>query len=224
MSLEAVIFDFDGLILDTEAAQFTIWSRIFQEHGATLAFDRWIVCIGTSGNYDPASHLEELSGGAVDRAAVLARARGDEASHIRALPVMAGVLDRLEEATTLGIKTAIASSSQIDWVQGHLGHRGMVDRFQVISVRHAGVRAKPAPDIYLAALKELEVPAGNAVAFEDSMNGIAAARDAGVYCIAVPNTMTAGMDLSRANRRVDSLAQVSLAELGRTVFNGGGRG
>jgi beta-phosphoglucomutase-like phosphatase (HAD superfamily) len=85
--------------------------------------------------------------------------------------------------------------------------------WDAVRTRDDVVRTKPAPDLYLSAVAALGVAPREAVAFEDSANGIAAAKDAGLLCVAVPNALTAGMDLSRADVRLGSLADTPLEEL-----------
>ncbi len=223
MRLKAVIFDFDGVILDTEAAEFASWSDLYREHGVALRFEDWVVCVGSAGLFDPVGHLDGLTGTTHDRAAVVERFRAINRPRLDGLPVLPGVLGILDEAASLGLATAIASSSPPDWVEGHLGRLGLRNRFGVVSTRTDGVPAKPAPDIYLRALARLGLAAGEAVALEDSMNGIAGAKAAGLYCVAIPNGVTARLDLTRADRRVGSLVELSLGDLGRTVFNGAAR-
>lgn len=220
MALKAVLFDFDGLILGTEETQLAAWQEIFREHGAELHLKDWSVCIGTAGAFDEVTHLERLTGRTVDRTAVRADFKSREAVLLAQLKLLPGVLDRLEEAKSGGLRRAIASSSETTWVEPHLARHGIRHYFDAVVVRNERLPAKPKPDIYLAALAALGVAATEAVAFEDSMNGIRAAKAAGIYCVAVPNPVTRDLDLSAADRRVESLSQVSLAELANTVFTG----
>jgi beta-phosphoglucomutase-like phosphatase (HAD superfamily) len=129
------------------------------------------------------------------------------------MDAMPGVRDRLAEGRALGLKLAIASSSEQAWVDDHLRALTLAPLFDAVLVRNDRLPAKPKPDLYLAALAALGASASEAVAFEDSMNGIAAAKAAGIFCVAVPNAMTSGLDLSRADLRVDSLRDVTLAGL-----------
>lgn len=213
MSLKAAIFDFDGLILDTEHAEFDAWQSVYREHGVELAFADWSVCIGTAGAFDPCAHLEKLTGRAVDRPRLMEQYRALDLSLLAKMDFMPGVRERLKEAKGLGLKLAIASSSDQPWVEDHLRQRGLLHEFDAILVRNERFPAKPLPDIYLAALGALEVQPGEAVALEDSMNGIAAAKAAGIYCIAVPNEITRRLDLSRADRQVSSLNAFTFDEL-----------
>jgi HAD superfamily hydrolase (TIGR01509 family) len=219
--LKAVIFDFDGLILGTEETQLTAWQEIFREHGAELTLAEWSVCIGTFGAFDEVTHLEKLIGRPVDRAAVRADFKGREAALLAGLNLLPGVRDRLDEALASGIRRAIASSSETTWVEPHLARHGIRHLFEAVVVRNEHLPAKPRPDIYLAALAALGVTADEAVAFEDSMNGILAAKAAGIYCVAVPNAVTRDLDLTAADRRVESLAHLTLAELAQTSFANG---
>ena len=216
----ALIFDFDGIILDTEQAEFAAWTRVYREHGTALAFDEWVVCVGTLGAFDPVAHLAGLLGRPVDAAAVKERKRVLNDALLRDLPVLPGVRERLAEAKAAGVPCAIASSSTADWVEPLLAARGLRGSFAVVSVRGGMLRAKPEPDTYLAALAALGIPAGRAVALEDSMNGVAAAKAAGLYCVAVPNPVTAGMDLSRADRRIGSLLETDLHDLDQSLNQG----
>ena len=121
--------------------------------------------------------------------------------------------DRLREARATGVACAIASGSSHQWVDGHLTRRGIMEFFTVTVCREDTEGHKPDPEPYLQALELLGVAAGEAVAIEDSPAGVAAAHAAGLFCIAVPCSMTAGMDFSAAHRSVVSLEEVSLKDI-----------
>jgi beta-phosphoglucomutase-like phosphatase (HAD superfamily) len=123
------------------------------------------------------------------------------------------VREYVADAKRLGLRLAVASSSSRAWVLGHLERLHLHAEWDAVRTRDDVARTKPAPDLYLAAVEALGVAPREAVAFEDSMNGIAAAKDAGLWCVAVPNALTAGMDLSRADVRLHSLAETPLEEL-----------
>jgi HAD superfamily hydrolase (TIGR01509 family) len=125
-----------------------------------------------------------------------------------------GVDALLDVASSRGLKTCIVSSGTRAWIEGHLRSRSGLERFEAIVCADGDpARAKPRPVLYLEALEHLGVDANEAIAFEDSPNGIAAAKAAGIFCVAVPNPVTAGLDLSKADLVLDSLAQFEL--LGR---------
>ena len=213
MSLKAALFDFDGLILPTEEAEFEAWNRVYAEYGQTLGWEEWSVCIGTAGAFDPIGRLEQLAGRRLDRGATDARRRAINKALNDAGAVLPGVVERLAEGRALGLKLAVASSSEGAWVPEHLHARGLTHWFDAIVVRNASLPAKPDPALYLEALRVLGVRADEAVAFEDSMNGIRAAKAARIFTVAVPNPMTERLDLSAADLRVASLASMTLGEL-----------
>jgi HAD superfamily hydrolase (TIGR01509 family) len=132
---------------------------------------------------------------------------------IAALDVMVGVREYVADAKRLGLRLAVASSSSRTWVLGHLERLGLSADWDAVRTRDDVARTKPAPDLYLAAVEALGVAPNEAVAFEDSTNGIAAAKAAGLLCVAVPNALTAGMDLGRADLRLSSLMETPLERL-----------
>jgi HAD superfamily hydrolase (TIGR01509 family) len=212
--IRALVFDFDGLILETETPAYDTWAEIYREHGHELPLDRWFDYIGREGGYfDAGDHLAALVGEGFDRDAVQLRRDSRKTELIAALDVMVGVREYVADAKRLGLRLAVASSSSRKWVLGHLERLRLDAEWDAVRTRDDVARTKPAPDLYLSAVAALGVAPKEAVAFEDSANGIAAAKDAGLLCVAVPNALTAGMDLSRADLRVGSLADTPLEEL-----------
>jgi HAD superfamily hydrolase (TIGR01509 family) len=211
--IELVVFDFDGLILDTELPAFRCWQEIYADHGCELPFETWAACIGTAGGFDPYGDLAERSGRAVDRVAVRARESSRVAELIAGAPPLPGVRDYLEAAGGLGVRLAVASSSSRDWVAGHLDRLGLLGRFHALKCSDDVVRVKPDPGLYRAVLDDLGVAPHRAVALEDSPNGIAAAKGAGLFCVAVPNALTGRLVLDGADLRISSLTDLPLAEL-----------
>jgi HAD superfamily hydrolase (TIGR01509 family) len=211
--IELVIFDFDGLILDTELPAFRCWQEIYADHGCELPFETWAACIGTVGGFDPYGDLAVRSGRAVDRVAVRARESARFAQLIAGESPLPGVRDYVETAAGLGLKLAVASSSSRDWVAGHLDRLGLLGRFDVLKCSDDVVRVKPDPGLYCAVLDELGVAPHRAIALEDSPNGIAAAKGAGLFCVAVPNAMTGRLALDGADLRIASLTDLPLARL-----------
>jgi HAD superfamily hydrolase (TIGR01509 family) len=210
----ALVFDFDGLILETETPSYETWAEIYREHGHELPLDRWFDYIGREGGYfDAGDHLAALVGEGFDRDAARLRRDARKTELIAALDVMVGVREYVADAKRLGLRLAVASSSSRAWVLGHLERLRLDADWDAVRTRDDVVRTKPAPDLYLSAVAALGVAPREAVAFEDSANGIAAAKDAGLLCVAVPNALTAGMDLSRADVRLGSLADTPLEEL-----------
>ena len=211
--IEALVFDFDGLILETEGPAFDTWAEIYREHGHVLPLEQWHLSIGTDRGFEPVDYLAALGGEGLDRVATQKRrdARKDEL--IAALDVMAGVREYINDARRLGLKMAIASSASRRWVVGHIERLGIHAHWDAVLTRDDVARSKPSPDLYVAATKALDVAPEHAVALEDSPHGIAAAKDAGLRAVAVPNALTKDLDLSRADVRLSSLAEMPLAKL-----------
>jgi HAD superfamily hydrolase (TIGR01509 family) len=215
--LKAVIFDLDGTIVDTETPEFITWQETYAEHGVVLEQAVWAQTIGTTdAAWSPYAHLESLLGAPIDRAAVRAaqRARFDELM-VAAEP-REGVVAWLDEAAELGLRVGLASSSGLSWVSRFLDAFTLRDRFEVLATRDRVTRGKPDPELYRLALHDLRVRPDQALAVEDSPNGVTAAKAAGLYCVAVPNPMTAGFSLDGADLVLESLTQRSLeAVIGR---------
>jgi HAD superfamily hydrolase (TIGR01509 family) len=215
-SLRALLFDFDGLVLDTESTEFRAWSELYERHGHRFELERWAAAIGTLQGFDPEEHLASL-GTVIEAEELLAREqRNLDLCDLEEL--RPGVAELLREAEGRGIATAIVSSSSEEWIKRHLDARGLRRRFgTVVCANRDAARAKPRPDLYLEALDRLGVRADEAIAFEDSPNGIAAATAARIFTVACPNPITAQLDLSRADLVVDSLAGLTIASLERRL-------
>jgi HAD superfamily hydrolase (TIGR01509 family) len=204
----ALVFDFDGVILETEGVELRVWQEIWAEHGETLPVERYLETVGSSSaRFDPCTELQARIGRSLDRASLRARrtARGSEL--LAGAAPLPGVERCLEEARELGIPVAIASSSERAWVEGHLARLGLRDRFDRIVCREDAPRVKPAPDLYLAAVAALGAAPGDALALEDSANGVLAAKRAGLWCVAIPTAVTRDLDLDHADLRLGSLVE-----------------
>jgi HAD superfamily hydrolase (TIGR01509 family) len=213
-AIRAVVFDFDGLILETEGPVFTAWQEAFAEHGcAPLTVEEWAAEIGSVGALDIVGMLHERATRPVDEPRMHARRRARYAELIAREVVRPGVEAWFDEADSLGLEIAIASSSPIEWVGKHLGRLGLRHRFAHVACNGSGIAAKPAPDVYLAACAALRVAPEAALAVEDSPNGVTAAKAAGLFCVAVPHAITAQLDLSHADAILPSLADTSLREV-----------
>jgi HAD superfamily hydrolase (TIGR01509 family) len=213
--LKALIFDFDGLIMDTESPEVDGWRAIYAEYGQEFPLQVWIrdVVGSTAANFNPAAHLAAVTGVDLDQAALHARAftnRLEKQSMLKALP---GVNDYVKTARRLGLRLAVASSSEHAWVEGYLRQLGLFDDFNVLICREDVQRIKPEPDLFLAALKALKVRAYEALAFEDSPNGILSARRAGLRVVAVPNPITKHGTIEGASLVLTSLAKLPLEKL-----------
>ncbi len=208
---EALIFDFDGLILETEHADYESWAKLYRDHGEDLSMELWGNVIGRGHRFfDPFVELERrLNRPLPERDRLLTERRAHHLAMIEVLEVLPGVVDRIAEAREMGLKLGVASSSSRGWVTGHLERLGMGD-WDCIRTRDDVVEAKPDPELYLSVCACIGIGPARAVALEDSANGIRAAKAAGMKCVAIPNPMTAALDLSAADLRLVSLADVGL--------------
>jgi HAD superfamily hydrolase (TIGR01509 family) len=212
--IRALIWDFDGLILDTEGPAFHSWREIYDEYGVILPLSRWATAIGASVEaFDPFAYLEAELGRSLDYEALLARQRRREAELIEAESVLPGVEDYIADAKRLGLKLGLASSSDCEWVHRHLKRLGLSDEFDCIKCADDVERVKPHPDLYLAVLDGLRLAPEEVIALEDSPNGIAAAQGAGIFCVVVPNPLTQRLSTEHADLRLQSLAELRLSEL-----------
>ena len=211
--IRAIVFDFDGLILDTEEPVYRSWLEVYEAHGETLPFERWVQIVGsTNTEFHPQRHLEERLGRPLSQEVVDGRI-GRRTEMILAQQVLPGILQYIDDATARGLKLGVASSSTRDWVSGHLERLGILGRFDCVRCRDDVNSAKPAPDLYVAVLDCLGVSPSEAFAIEDSPNGVIAAKQAGMLCVAIPNSITARLDLSKADLVLRSLSDLSLHDL-----------
>jgi HAD superfamily hydrolase (TIGR01509 family) len=213
MSVAALVLDFDGLILDTESPIFDEWRAAFRARGHDLDIQTWQQALGTFGAFDPCAHLSRLSGEAFDHEALRQEVRERNLRRCEAQPLLPGVRERVEEGRAAGLKTAVASSSSSLWVEGWLERHGIRHLFDALCTRDHVERVKPAPDLYLLAALRLGVPPEACLVFEDSPNGIRAARAAGMRCVAIPNPVSRALSMEGADLVLDSLAERSLAEI-----------
>ena len=215
MLIRALIFDFDGLILDTETPEFEAWKEIYREHGQELSLETWGQIVGgtAASDFRPLPHLQRLTGRDLAAANLTGRATERSLAAIQRLAPLPGVVETIGAAERLGLRLAVASSSPHRWVDGHLLRLGLTGHFEVVKCAEDVARTKPEPDLYLAALEQLGVSALEAMAFEDSPNGVSAARSAGIFVVAVPNPVTVGLRMLGENLRLRSLAELRLEEM-----------
>jgi putative hydrolase of the HAD superfamily len=207
----AVVFDFDGLICDTEGAQVKAVSAVFESYGAIFPLDRWLQTIGTStaeDNWVP--WLAEQVIGHFDGREAFRDFRAHNRDLVKALKPNPGIESLLDMASSASVPVAIASSSPSTWIEPLLVNLGLRSAFEIIVSREQVVHAKPAPDLYLLALKRLGLASAEfVVALEDSRNGSLAAVAAGLHCVAVPGEVTAQQDFSHVHLRLETLAGIN---------------
>ena len=204
-----IIFDFDGVLVDTEWAIFSSWVELFAREGQVLTVQDYAPCLGAGySRWNPALYLEQLTGKSYDweqeNAARQARIEA-ELSNSRFMP---GAAELLAWCHAQGIGLTVASSSSRRWVGGWLERLDAMRYFPRIFCRTDGYAVKPDPALFLAAQAQLGLPAEECLVVEDSENGIRAAKNAGIPCVAIPNRLTALCDLSGAEAHASSLAEL----------------
>lgn len=214
--IRALVFDFDGLIVDTESPDYDSWREIYEAHGCGLPLDEWCGNIGRGAaevKFVPFDHLQAQVTRALDHSEVRAQRRKRYLAMIDAQPILPGVADTIADAKRLGLKLAVASSSDCAWVTGHLTRLNLIQHFEVIRCADDVANTKPHPELYLAAVAALGVAPHEAIALEDSSHGLTAAKAAGLYAVAIPNPMTHRLPLEHADMRLNSLADLPLQSL-----------
>jgi len=212
--IKALIFDFDGIIIDSESPELQVWQEVFAEHGRELGFDLWADLIGRPPtHFDLYSYFHRHINSAVDIDALRIERRARVIALTEAQPVLPGVLDYLCSASTMGLKVGLASSSSGGHVRGHLARLDLLGYFHTTKCFEDTQTHKPEPGPYQAVLDELDVAADEAVAFEDSPNGVTSARAAGIFCVAVPNSVTCHLALDHADHRMKSLIEEPLERI-----------
>ena len=212
--MDLLIFDFDGLILDTETVSYQAWTEIFQSYGTTLPLPKWALCIGTNHEkFNVYQYLESASGKTLDHRDLERRHHERVMELLEPMDPRPGVIDYIKEAQKLRIALALASSSPQEWVVSHLSRLGLAECFHSIRCADDVEQVKPHPELYQLTLTFMGVKPHRAVAFEDSPNGIKAAKAAGIYCVAVPNSVTKHLPVDEADHRLESMADLSLREL-----------
>jgi len=212
--IKALVFDFDGLILETEGPIYQSWQELYQRYQCEMALEDWQKNIGTAFEmFDPVANLERLANCSLHPEDDLKWRVRRELELIEMQPPRPGVVKMLQRAKELGLKIGLASSSTCEWVVNHLARLGLLGYFEVLTARDDVKRTKPAPDLYLMAVEWLGVKPNEAVAFEDSMHGLAAAKQAGLYCVVAPTEMTAGLPMDSADLRLNTLADMSLEQI-----------
>jgi HAD superfamily hydrolase (TIGR01509 family) len=214
MAANGIIFDFDGLIIDTEMPGCRAWAELFGKYGFSFTIENWKRTIGTGPTaYDPAQHLCQLTNGLLDKETIRKQTLARIHELIESQPLQPGVLEFIQKSWQSGLPLAVASSSNREWVEGYLAKLKLRHYFQFVCTSTDVKKVKPDPQLYLLATEKLGLKPDEVIAFEDSPNGIKAAKSAGIYCIAIPNEITQTMDLTMADRIVNSFSELDTEDL-----------
>ena len=212
--IKAVVFDCDGLLIDTETPQYNVFNEIFNSYDLELPLELYVQCVGSSlADFHPLDHLEKTLNKKIDREKIndLMQMRFSEVMENEGL--CDGVKGYLNRAKELGLKVGLASSSDKRWVMGHLEKYDIAKYFDTIHTSDDVENIKPDPELYHQALNSLGIKGGEAIIFEDSLNGLKAAKAAGTFCVIVPNKVTSNLPFKNYDLRINSMSDISLDHL-----------
>lgn len=222
--IKAVVFDFDGLIIETEKPIFQTWQDLYAAYGHQLTLKTWQTIIGTQhGVFNPYTDLEERTGLVIDWDIVETERQANELKLVNQQPLLPGVMKLLDAAKSMGLKIGLASSSYHDWVDYHLKRRNIIHYFHTIKCADDVTQTKPDPELYNQVLWDLGVSASSAFALEDSPAGALAAKRAGLFCVVVPSDLTAQMEFDAADITVNSLDELDLHSLINHIYTISGK-
>ncbi len=204
-----IIFDFDGVIVDTEWAIYQSWVHLFAREGQEISIETYSPCLGAGySHWNPGDYLEQLTVKRYDWEQETPRRQARLEADLERMGMMPGMRELMDFCHEAGIGMTVASSSSRRWVAGWLQKLGIEQEFRGVFCRTDGYPVKPDPALFLAAQKCLSLPAEECLIVEDSANGVRAAANAAIPCVAVPNRMTASSDFSPASYRVSSLTEL----------------
>src|ERR1700736_4211036 len=212
-TLAAIVFDFDGLIVDTETPGFISWQEVYQQFGATLQIDDWRHATGYVGGFDPGIHLERILGRRLDWSRLMPKREARNWELTLQASALPGIESLLRSARERRLPVGVASNSEYGWVEGGLRRLGLRDYVDAVVTRDMVMNPKPAPDIYLKTVQTLQVEPQNAVALEDSEPGCRAAKLAGLTAVAIPNQFSERQNLTVAVLIGKSAAELNLGRL-----------
>lgn len=203
---KGIIFDFDGVLVDTEWAIYQSWVHLYAREGQEISIATYAPCLGAGySHWDPAAHLEKLTGKKYDWEKETPARQAMLEADLERSGLMDGALELLDWCAEQGIGLTVASSSSRRWVQGWLEKLGIYDRFAGVFTRTDGYPVKPNPALFEAAQQCLGLEKVDCLIIEDSENGTIAALNAAIPCVAIPNRMTESSSFSRAAYRSASL-------------------
>ena len=208
----ALVFDFDGTMIDTEAVEYASLSALWLKNGRVLPYDEWARYLGT----DAPDWVEALVSDHpddLDPDELRLELHRDQEERTALEQMRPGVASILEAATTAGVPLAIASNSPPRRLISELERRDLVGLFGAVVTRDQVSRGKPAPDPYTIAATRLGVDSSKAIAFEDSVAGMQAALSAGYRCVVAPTPATVHQSFVEAHLLLRSFDELSIPDL-----------
>lgn len=222
--IKAIVFDFDGLVIDTETPAYEAFRDVYLTYGVELSLNTYAQCIGTSfAVFNPFNYLVEQLGSEVDMETV--KRQVDERHHmlLEQATLRPGVLEYLNDAREGGLRIGLATSSPLSWINPYFDRFELRPYFDSITTADEVANVKPDPELYLKSLEKLNVSGNEAIAFEDSLNGLRAAKAAGLHCTVVPNPSTRHFPFENHDLKLESMDEMSLADVIRRIETGEAR-
>jgi HAD superfamily hydrolase (TIGR01509 family) len=214
MMIKGLIFDFDGLICDTETPELKAWYELFAEYEREFPLNAYLATIGAIYNdTTPVLLLEEMVDDPIDAEKVMSDFLVIKRKLMDQEPLRPGVLDYLRGAEKSDLIIGLASSAPSEWVLHHINRLGVIDYFDCIRTADNISNPKPDPEVYIRALECMGIFPHEVIALEDSPNGVGAAVKSGVNVVAVPNSVTKVFNFDNADLIIDSLTDISLNDL-----------
>lgn len=214
MKIKGIIFDFDGLICDTETPEVLAWESLFSAFNLEFPFERYQQTIGAVHNDEsPFLFLEEMLGHPVDRNKERKKYLEYRTNLIEKEPPRPGIEDYLNKAKSLDLKIGLASSSPRTWIDHHLERLNLRGFFDCIKTFNDVSATKPDPELFLLTVNCMSLHKDEVFALEDSENGVLAAKAAGIKVVVYPNPITQIYKFEGADLVVNSLSDLPLDEL-----------
>lgn len=216
--IKALIFDFDGTIIDTETAWYIAFRDAYKTHGIELTLEQYSQCLGTSlHSFNPYTHLKTHHNLPIDLEDFKHLVQQQHTEMMIQERIRPGILKLLETAKSQGLKIGLASSSERTWIDKFVKLHGIEDYFECYCTADTVKKVKPDPELYLQALEKLGVEANEAIAIEDSPNGARAAVAAGISTVVIKNDITNQLPFSEGHHTIESLTNYNLGKLTELV-------
>ncbi len=212
--IQALVFDFDGLIIDTESAIIEAWKDAYELCRIEFPAPRFNAIVGHADiPFDPWADFKDLDDLPMPANELKKHIDQSILREVEAKPLLPGILESIKAAKERKLPIGVASNSKHDWVDSHLKRLGLFDQFDAIRCRDDVEHPKPSPDVYLSLLDFFDMKGENVLAFEDSSTGVLAAKKAGLHCVAIPGPSTISGNFSHADLIIQSLEEQPLPDL-----------
>ncbi|UGB33264.1 HAD family hydrolase [Metabacillus sp. B2-18] len=214
--MKAVVFDFDGLIIDTELALYEAFRKILQLDTNEFPIADYASYIGTDSEalYD---YILEKTNGQMTLEEIIEKSSSLHKENLKSPVARDGVEDYLKEAKNVGLKIGLASSSDRNWVTFFLKELNLLEYFDIIQTRDDVENVKPDPSLYQNVINFFGIEPSDAIAFEDSVNGSKAALAAGLKCVIVPNKVTENLPFENIHLRLDSMKDKAFSDVIKVI-------